>query len=551
MYTVTLEGKTYILPNWAMNDKDDDTRNTHLWIVNRALEMVYQESTRLNEPFGAKLQQLVTTRMAMLHQGLWDADNKAPYNDPVAGIPSYMSHFYDPDTEENYLHFRRPTAVTQGAEYFHQALSAFWSGAMDQAAYHLGLALHYCTDVGQPMHAANYVNLFDFPPKYHEDFEQYIVDWTNTNKPSPIPYTNSVASTDPADFIKEAARRSKPRMGDLVNIKAVEAYLHHLEPVWHGLISPAIDAALKDIRDVTSQYLALWIRLALSAQPGTWIHMNPTSATDAPVAANGLLTGFYDPSGSGDERIVFADLDGHIRHLGAPKGAPEHWTQVDLTDWIDKHNSQPPNIAVPGAAGPVLSGFATPMPWESRQIEFTDAQGNLYELTGSPTVPWFCHSIAAQTPAAVIQTPAFTTLYDPPRDRKEVFVKPDGTIWCSDTSADGSFTQTNLTQAAGAPAAQTTVVAAGLGLIPWVLQPIAFLDRNGHAGLIFRILSDGWKYLDLTAATNAPLADGKSLACVASDWSGNGSVIAVMYSGVEDTFTRSLARKESPPPTPI
>jgi len=155
MYTVTLEGKTYVLPNWAMNDKDDDTKNTHLWIVNRSLEMVYQESTRFNEPFGPRLQQFVTANLAMVHQGLWDADNKAPYNDPVLGVPTYMSHFYDPDTEENYLHLRRPTAVTQGAEYFRQALAAFWSGALDQAAYNLGLALHYVTDVGQPMHAAN------------------------------------------------------------------------------------------------------------------------------------------------------------------------------------------------------------------------------------------------------------------------------------------------------------------------------------------------------------------------------------------------------------
>ena len=531
MYTVTLKGNTYLIPNWAMNDKDDDTRNTHLWIVNRALEMVYLESARLNEPFGGKLQQLVSSNLAMLHQGLWDADNKAPYNDPVLGQATYMSHFYDSDTEENYLGFRSPTALTQGARYFQQALSAYWSGAMDQAAYNLGLALHYVTDVGQPMHAANFINVFNYPPKYHEDFEQYVVEWTNANRPPAIPYSGNLLSAAPGDFIKEAARRSKAREGDLVNLQAVLAYKTHFEKQWHDLISPAIDGALKDIRDVTSQYLALWMRLALSAQPGTWVHINLTSATDAPVAVGGLLTGFYDPAGTGTERIVVEDLDGHIHHLGAPQGAPESWTQIDLTNWINTNNSQPPYAKVPAGAPPVLAGYASPVSWASRQIEFTDARGNLYELTGNPLMQWFCRSITALTPAALIQSPAFATLYAP-HDRMDVFVKADGTIWCSETADSDGYTQTNLTQAAGTPPAQQNFLSAAYGSMPHIYEAIAFLDVNAHAGLLFRTNGNPWNYVDLTLTTQAPAADGKSLACIVSDWQ-EGSVPAVTYSGVD------------------
>jgi phospholipase C len=540
MYTVTLKGNTYLIPNWAMNDKDDDTRNTHLWIVNRSLEMVYRESARLNEPFGARLQQFLGNNLAMMHQGLWDADNKAPYNDPVLGQATYMSHFYDPDTEENYLGFRSPTALTQGAVYFQQALSAYWSGAMDQAAYNLGLALHYVTDVGQPMHAANFINVFNYPPKYHEDFEQYVVEWTNANPPPAIPYSGNILSAAPGDFIKEAARRAKAREGDLVNLQAVLAYKTHFEAQWHELISPAIDGALKDIRDVTSQYLTLWMRLALSAQPGTWVHINLTSATEAPAAAGGLLTGFYDPAGTGTERIVTEDLDGHIHHLGAPQGAPESWAQIDLTNWINANNSQPPYVKVPAGAAPVLAGYASPVPWASRQIEFTDARGNLYELTGSPGVQWFCRSITALTPSAVIETPAFAALYAA-HDRMDVFVKADGTIWCSEITDGGGYTQTNLTQAAGAPAAQQNLLSAAYGSTPHTYEAIAFLDVNAHAGLLFRVSGDPWKYVDLTAATQAPGADGKAVACIVSDWQ-EGSVPAVTYSGVDGHLHEIVCR---------
>src|SRR5262245_21414118 len=84
------------LPGWDMQDKDDPSKNTHLWIVDCAVDML----ARMTGPYAAaaaSLRTFLAANGSTLHQGLWDADHKAPYNDPVDGIPRYYSHFYDPD----------------------------------------------------------------------------------------------------------------------------------------------------------------------------------------------------------------------------------------------------------------------------------------------------------------------------------------------------------------------------------------------------------------------------------------------------------------------
>lgn len=158
-----------------MQDKDDETRNTHLWLVNRATEMASEAG-----PVGAALADLMRQHAARMHQGLWDADNAAPYNDPIAGVASYASHFYDPTTGLNYLKQADPTALTRGRQFFDAALDYYWDGDQERAVYFLGLSLHYITDCSQPMHAVNFTNL-DIPLKYHAGFEEYVITWLNAH----------------------------------------------------------------------------------------------------------------------------------------------------------------------------------------------------------------------------------------------------------------------------------------------------------------------------------------------------------------------------------
>src|SRR5437660_10223779 len=88
--------------------------------------------------------------------GIYAADVQAPYNDPVAGQATYKSHFYDPDSGENWMHETDPTALTRGRMYFSLARDAYFDGDMGHAGYLFGLSLHYLTDLSQPMHAGNF-----------------------------------------------------------------------------------------------------------------------------------------------------------------------------------------------------------------------------------------------------------------------------------------------------------------------------------------------------------------------------------------------------------
>ena len=84
-------------------------------------------------------------------------------------LRNWESHFYDPDTEMNYENKLYPTAKTEGLKYWFVTVDLMklymWTGNKNlrlAASYHFGLALHYLTDMSQPMHACNFTNIFSF-----------------------------------------------------------------------------------------------------------------------------------------------------------------------------------------------------------------------------------------------------------------------------------------------------------------------------------------------------------------------------------------------------
>jgi hypothetical protein len=115
-------------------------------------------------------------------KGLHDADYKFPYND---GIAFFVSHFYDPDTRKNFLGLKSPTALASFVKYQLKSRSVLdyideqvkdspsgrnFAEHVKDAGYNLGLAMHFLTDLSQPMHAANFIN---FPPDWrHSGFEK-------------------------------------------------------------------------------------------------------------------------------------------------------------------------------------------------------------------------------------------------------------------------------------------------------------------------------------------------------------------------------------------
>ena len=133
---------------------------------------------------------------AALFSGLHDADYHRYLIDTAGATPYYTSHFYDPDTRKNYWEDDSPTAVERGRDFFMASLKVLtypngnvrfdigrrsWysnplapnlgplklemvnAGTNDRwrASFKmLGIALHYLTDLTQPMHAANIANIY-------------------------------------------------------------------------------------------------------------------------------------------------------------------------------------------------------------------------------------------------------------------------------------------------------------------------------------------------------------------------------------------------------
>lgn len=172
---------------------------THAQIVDKALELLRGLSLPDVRVFTERLAR-DTGFWGPMHKGLRDADELDRYTRPVIEFfgnkqPAWGSHFYDPDTRENYLHglLNFPgniTAQTEGQRWFdvsvhfarrelqHRIDPPPGNIAWD-AGYHLGLSLHFLTDVMQPMHAANFANCFgedrsghfNYSDRRHSNFE--------------------------------------------------------------------------------------------------------------------------------------------------------------------------------------------------------------------------------------------------------------------------------------------------------------------------------------------------------------------------------------------
>jgi hypothetical protein len=142
--------------------------------------------------------------------GLYDADYKPEYTGTYAGVQIYYMHFYDSKTGQSFYPGYE-NARTECDKYFNQSLFTNPEQADDptrrRIGYLLGLALHYLTDVTQPMHAVNFTNFLEYRTltpntipnpveKRHSAFEGY-ADGDRFNL-QPGQYT--VAQLDPAHW---------------------------------------------------------------------------------------------------------------------------------------------------------------------------------------------------------------------------------------------------------------------------------------------------------------------------------------------------------------
>jgi hypothetical protein len=193
-------------------DPFNEKKSTHLWLVNRGALLAggefgtkfrnfFQPDTAQTDPGGSEFHQGVCL-------GVYDADFNPFYNGPAVGPqPTYEAHFYDPDTQLNWRGHANPTALTRGRELFNSALAAYRAGKLYAAGYALGISLHYLTDMGQPMHSANFTNV-SFPLTWHGSFETIVLQ-IQDECPAPATQTPDDAHTIPDDYFINLAKKSK------------------------------------------------------------------------------------------------------------------------------------------------------------------------------------------------------------------------------------------------------------------------------------------------------------------------------------------------------
>ncbi|HEY5952611.1 MAG TPA: hypothetical protein VIV40_44230 [Kofleriaceae bacterium] len=153
------------VPYWSSGSTTDEGKSTHLWIVDRAIAILgkYQTLPRAAHAYARLTSSACSTRW---RQGLDDADHKVTYNNWF----TWKSHFYDPSTGTNYLGEDHPVAYDEALGHLATARSRLAAADVYKGCYELGLALHYATDILQPMHAANYAAT-DWPVNLHSHVE--------------------------------------------------------------------------------------------------------------------------------------------------------------------------------------------------------------------------------------------------------------------------------------------------------------------------------------------------------------------------------------------
>jgi hypothetical protein len=252
---------------WETENPFDETDSTHLWIVNRAAALAGNAGGPDGAAIAARVQPYVgkigdNGFHDNLCQGLYDADFKPPYNDPMVGKyrPMYYSHFYNPDTGESYNGESDPTALTRGRSCAAYALDCYYAGDMADAGYNLGLALHYLTDLTQPMHAANLSWFSSVPFGWHSEFESRVMLSQATVS---APTTLQPNASDVLDsYFIGAAQVTKPQAG-LVWPQAANsgAWYVATDQTW-AQVAPAVPGLLQFAIGAAAQFLIAWMRLA-------------------------------------------------------------------------------------------------------------------------------------------------------------------------------------------------------------------------------------------------------------------------------------------------
>ena len=274
--------------SWEAMSVHSEASNTHLWIVDRAIDVLgkHPEHSRAKAARALMKDPACTPQW---QQGLFDADYRHEYNNgrrdlvPGASVAviaasgaSWKSHFFDPDSRENYLGETTPTALTEALSHLASARRLVKSNR-GNACYELGLSLHYLTDLTQPMHAANFTAT-DRPRQLHTNLEEWsmkvqgsfaLADWSAAPSGAVDALIITAARTSKAawrpmwEVIADAYEVSSDTFncGSLRTPAWDVTVSQQLDHVWcwesAAPVKAAVGQSLRRAQDTTARYLAL------------------------------------------------------------------------------------------------------------------------------------------------------------------------------------------------------------------------------------------------------------------------------------------------------
>ncbi|TCP59372.1 phospholipase C [Tumebacillus sp. BK434] len=250
---------------WGADAPHDPAHSTHLWIAGNAIEIMARNTdgtVKANEVGYLKDPQYHNR----FEQGLYDADYLDPFNNGGYTFGGWKSHFYDPDTKQNYEGQTTPTALTEGSKYFKYAGEYFQKGNYDQAFYFLGIASHYFTDSTQPMHSSNFTAL-DSPMGFHSDYEEFAQSIQNSARVSDANghYTGTI--TTPEDWIHTAAVNSKAKFSTIGNSTVYSYFNAGNDAAWQQAVTPGTLQSLDLAQRQTAGFLHLWFKTYVGDTP--------------------------------------------------------------------------------------------------------------------------------------------------------------------------------------------------------------------------------------------------------------------------------------------
>jgi hypothetical protein len=243
---------------WSCDDPHNQDQSTHLFIVNNGIKLISGNA----DPAINKPTTLLEQFRDRWEQGLYDADHINPYYDSS----TFMSHFYDPDTQTNYAGLSYPTARQSGAKYFNLASDYYKNGDFYNAFYYLGVSLHYFTDATMPLHASNISNLDHHAPGYHSKLESYSESIQYQVTASDSGLFNWIPSGNPELWIHQAAAQAKSVMPQVWNDSIVSlfwqaAYSYYYSDMWKSTVKTPILNQLNQADRETAGFIDMFFRL--------------------------------------------------------------------------------------------------------------------------------------------------------------------------------------------------------------------------------------------------------------------------------------------------